>query len=323
MNRRPRPYHGARTRAPAAVLATLAAAALALAGCGSGGGTGSGPATGAPATAAFPATAGGVTLAHRPTRIVSLAPTATEMLYAVGAGTQVVAVDDQSTYPSQAPRTDLSGFKPNAEAVAAKNPDLVVISNDLDTIKAQLTQLKIPVLLLPAASTLDDMYQELTTVGTLTGHTAEASAENGRIRADIAKLVAGVATRTRPLTYYYELDPNLYTVTSKTFVGSVFALLGLTNIADPADAGGKAGGYPQLSAEAVVKANPDLVFLADVTCCQQSLATVSARAGWAAVAAVRDHRVFTLDDDIASRWGPRVVDLLRAITDALATVPTS
>ncbi len=310
-------------RTPGAIVAALAVAVLALAGCASGGGTAASPTTPASTGAAFPATAGGVTLAHQPTRIVSLAPTATEMLYAVGAGTQVVAVDDQSNYPSQAPRTDLSGYKPSVEAIAAKNPDLVVISNDLNTIKAQLTQLKIPVLLLPAVSTVDDMYQELATLGTLTGHADLAAAETSRIRTDIDKLVKSVPARGKPLTYYYELDPTFYSVTSKTFVGSVFALLGLVNIADAADADGKAGGYPQLSAEGIVKANPDLVFLADGKCCQQTRATVAARPGWSGITAVRAQRVFLLDDDIASRWGPRVVDLLRAVTEALATVPTT
>jgi iron complex transport system substrate-binding protein len=110
-------------------------------------------------------------------------------------------------------------------------------------------------------------------------------------------------------------------VTSKTFLGSVYALFGLENIADPADADGKAGGYPQLSAEAIVKANPDFVFLGDTKCCQQNAATVKARAGWSAISAVQNDRVVLIDDDIASRWGPRIVDLVRLVADAVAKVP--
>ncbi len=303
-----------------AIFAATTVAALALAGCGSS----EQPAGAAPsAGASFPATAGGVTLAAKPTHIVSLSPTATEMLYAIDAGAQVTAVDDQSNYPADAPKTDLSGFQPSAEAIAAKNPDLVVISNDINQIKDQLTQLKIPVYLAPAASTLDDTYKELTELGTLTGHPSEAAAEVQHMKDDVAKIVKDVKPHAKPLTYYYELSPDFYSVTSKTFVGSLFALANLTNIADPADADGKAGGYPQLSAEAIVGASPDLVFLADSKCCQQSADTVKARPGWANVTAVRQGQVVALDDDIASRWGPRVVDLLRQVVDAANKVPAA
>lgn len=303
----------------------LLAAALALtglvAGCGST--TNTGAAAPAASASAFPATAGGVTLAQRPTHIVSLTPTGTEMLYAIGAGSQVTAVDDQSDYPAGVPRSNLSGYQPNAEAIAAKSPDLVVISTDTNKIKDQLTKLKIPVYVMPAAATLDDEYAQLTDLGTLTGHPSQAAAEVTRIKNGIAKLVAGVPKRTKPLTYYYELDQTYYSVTSKTFIGSLFAMVGLADIADPADADGKAGGYPQLSAESIVKANPDLIFLADTKCCKQSPDTVRARAGWAGLSAVRDGHVVKLDDDVASRWGPRVVDLVQSIVDAVEKVPAS
>src|SRR5262249_19213198 len=111
-----------------------------------------------------------------------------------------------------------------------------------------------------------------------------------------------------------------YSVTSKTFVGSLFSMLGLKNIADPSGTADTA--YPQLSAEVIVKADPDLIFLADTKCCGQSAATVANRAGWSGCSAVRNGRVIALDDDIASRWGPRVVDLLRAITEAVAQART-
>jgi iron complex transport system substrate-binding protein len=310
-------------RTPAVLLATLAAGCLTLTGCGGRSSPGSTPTGPASASSTFPATAGGVTLAQRPTHIVSLTPTGTEMLFAIGAGAQVTAVDDQSSYPANAPKTDLSGYKPNAEAIAAKNPDLVVISDDTNKIKDQLGALKIPVYLMPAATTLDDTYHELADLGALTGHRNEATSEAAQLKDGIAKLVKDVPHRTRPLTYYYELDPTFYSVTSKTFIGSLFTLVGLTNIADPADADGKAGGYPQLSAEAIVKDSPDLIFLADTKCCQQSADSVKARPGWAGITAVQKGRVVALNDDIASRWGPRVVDLVKAITDAVAKVPAS
>jgi iron complex transport system substrate-binding protein len=138
------------------------------------------------------------------------------------------------------------------------------------------------------------------------------------MRHDIAKLVADVPAHNA-LTYYYELDPTYYSVTSATFVGSLFTSVGLKNIADGAAPAGNA--YPQLSAEVIVKANPDLIFLADTVCCGQSVASVGRRAGWSGITAVKTGQVVALDDSVASRWGPRVVDLVRAITAAVAKAP--
>ncbi|MGN9774752.1 ABC transporter substrate-binding protein [Micromonospora sp. H33] len=308
-------------RTPRLFAATLAVAALALGACAEK--TSDTPAAGGSPSAAanYPVTVGSLTLEERPEKIVSLSPSATEMLFAIGAGKQVTAADDNSNYPAEAPKSDLSGFQPNAEAIAAKAPDLVVLSNDTNKIVDQLTALKIPVFLTPAATTLDDTYRQITELGTLTGHPAEAADVVKRMKDDIAKLVADLPKRSAKLTYFHELGPELYTATSKTFIGSIYSLAGLENIADPADADGKSGGYPQLSQEVIVKANPDFVFLADTKCCQQSADTVKARAGWAGITAVKNNQVVGLDDDIASRWGPRVVDLLRTIIDATAKVP--
>jgi len=301
-------------------LALAIAVAIGLGGCASGDDNVDKPAGGTPSAAETYAAAG-ITLDTRPEKIVSLSPTATEMLFAVGAGKQVTAVDDQSNYPADAPKTNLSGFKPNAEAIAAKQPDLVVIANDTDKIKDQLTALKIPVYQAAAAVTLDDTYKQLTDVGALTGHRTEAADAVKRIKDDIAKLVADAPKHTTKPTFYYELDPTFYSVTSKTFIGSLFAMFGLENVADKADADGSKGGYPQLSGEALIASDPDLIFLADSKCCQQSLDTVKARPGFAGVTAVKTGQVVALDDDIASRWGPRVVDLVHAIATAVAKVP--
>jgi iron complex transport system substrate-binding protein len=300
--------------------AAIATAALLLSGCASDNGpdTGSGAATSA---ASFPVTVGSLTLPARPERIVSLSPTPTEMLFAIGAGPQVIAVDDQSDYPADVPKSNLSGFKPNAEAIAQQNPDLVVLTDDLNKIVDQLTALKIPTFLVPSATDLEQTYTEIEQLGTLTGHLDEAAALIERMQTDIDKIVQGVPKRGTPLTYYYELDPTLYSVTSKTFIGSIFGRFGLQNVADSADPDGSKGGYPQLSQEALVQADPDMIFLADTVCCAQSAATVTARKGWSQISAVRTGQIVALDDDIASRWGPRVVDLVRAVADAVAKVP--
>jgi len=272
--------------------------------------------------ATFPVTVtagnGPVTIDARPERIVSISPSATEMLFAVGAGEQVVAVDDQSNHPASAPRTSLSGFQPNIEAIAGYRPDLVIASDDINGLVDGLGKLGVAVVLLPAATDLDDVYEQIDLVGTVTGRATEATAVVGGMRTRIDAAVAGLPKRTTPLRYYHELDDTLYTVTSKTFVGAVYSLVGLTNVADAADRDGS--GYPQLSAEYLLKANPDVIFLADTKCCGQSPQTVGARPGWSALAAVRNGNVVPLDDDVASRWGPRVADLVETIATAVTKV---
>jgi iron complex transport system substrate-binding protein len=292
---------------------TLLVLALVAAGCGQDGST-SGAAPPAGQEATFPVTldtpGGKLTLERQPQRIVSMSPTATEMLFAIGAGGQVTATDSNSNYPKEAPTTDLSAYEPNLEAIAGYKPDLVVYSDDPGDLAAGLGKLGIPALAQPAAKGLDDTYAQLDQLGRATGHLAEAGRLTESMRAEIQKITAG-SRPERPLTYYHELDKNLYTATSSTFIGQLYKQLGMENIADAADKEGT--GYPQLSAEYVVKADPDLIFLADTKCCGQSASTVAARDGWEQLTAVRSGGVVELDDDVASRWGPRVVDFLKTV----------
>ena len=272
-----------------------------------------------PAATPYPVTItagnGKVTLSKRPTRIVSLSPTATETLFAIGAGPQVVAVDDQSDYPKAAPRTSLSGYTPNVEAIAALRPDLVVISFDPKGLSDALGRLGIPVVFHNAAATLPGAYQQIRQLGRVTGRASEADRLVARMKRQIGSIVAKARTRASEATVYHELDPTLYSLTSSTFVGRVYALFGLKNIADAARAGGS--DYPQLSPEYVIAANPDLIVLADTVCCGQKAQTVAARPGWSRISAVRTGSVVRLDDSIASRWGPRLVNLVRAVGTAL------
>ena len=269
--------------------------------------------------ATYPVTVGDLTLDAQPMRIVSLSPTATEMLYAIGAGPQVVAVDDYSNYPAEAVAlgTALSGFEPNVEAIAGFTPDLVVISNDPGGLVEQLTALSIPVFIAPAAATLDDAYMQIEQVGMLTGHVDTSVALSSQMQADIEAAVAQITVPAEPISFYHELDNTYYSVTSNTFIGQIYSLFGLRNIADNAEAGND---YPQLSAEAIVSANPDIIFLADTKCCEQTAETVTARDGWSGMKAVSTGRIIGLDDDVASRWGPRLVELVIAIRDAVTAV---
>ena len=258
--------------------------------------------------------------ADGPARIVSISTVATEMLFAIGAGDQVVAVDSLSTFPADAPVTDLSGFEPNIEAILGFRPDLVVLSYDPGDVVAGLEAAGVESLLQGASMTIADTYSQILALGEITAHAAEATALVEAMRAEITDLAASVTGREKPLTYYHELDDTLYTVTSSTFIGEVYALAGLVNAADPADADGSSWGYPQLSAEYLLDADPDIIFLADTKCCAQTAATIAERPGWGTLTAVSTGRIIELDDDVASRWGPRIVDFLRAIVDSVNSV---
>ena len=269
---------------------------------------------GAASPPAFPTTVhaanGDVVVKNRPVRVVSLSPSATEDLFAVGAGAQVIAVDDQSDYPKRAPRTNLSGFQPNTEAIASYNPDLVVISND-GGLAASLQKLGIVVLLEPAPDTVAQAYDEIRQIGKATGHSAAATKVVQGMQRRLTALIRSVPKRSRHLKVFHELSPDEYTATSSTFIGRIYRLFGFRNIADAADSSHT--GYPQLSSEYIVSTSPDIVVLADSVCCGQTAATVGERPGWQLVSAVRHHRVVTVDDSIASRWGPRIVDFARVV----------
>jgi cobalamin transport system substrate-binding protein len=256
---------------------------------------------------------GEIAVRARPTRIVSLSPTATEDLFAVGAGKQVIAVDDQSDYPKSAPHTKLSGFTPNAEAIAAYNPDLVIVSND-GGIVAQLQKLGMTVMLEPAANTIAEAYDEIRQIGRATGHGPAATAVVRGMQSKLTALIRSVPKTRRHLRVFHELSPDYYSATSDTFIGKVYKLFGFTNIADAADT--THSGYPKLAAEYIVSANPQLIVLADSTCCGQTAGTVAERPGWANVAAVKTRHVVRVDDSIASRWGPRIVDFARGVAAA-------
>jgi cobalamin transport system substrate-binding protein len=253
--------------------------------------------------------AAGPAPAAAPKRIVSLSPTATESLFAIGAGKQVIAVDELSDYPRRAPRTKLSGYSPNVEAIAGYRPDLVVLFGDLSDVAAGLRRLGIRVVIQEPAKNLAGAYAQIQQLGTLTGHRKTATALVQRMKRIIARTVATTPKRQRSV--YHELTPDLYSATSNTFIGRIYKLFRLRNIADAADNVGS--GFPQLSAEYVVTANPSLIVLADSKCCGQSAATVASRPGWSGIAAVRTRSIVAIDDSVASRWGPRIVQLVQAV----------
>jgi iron complex transport system substrate-binding protein len=279
------------------------------------------PATTAPATTA-PATTATEPAGEFASRIISLSPTATEMVYAIGAGDQVIGIDDFSNYPPEAASKmqGLDGFNPNVEAIAALEPDLVLTDGTNPDFLGQLDSLGIAHWEGPAAVQFEDIYAQIEQLGAATGKIGEAAELVGGMQADIDAAIAALPVVDEPLTYYHELSSDYFSATSETFIGLVYSQLGLVNIADEADAD---TAYPQLSAEFIVSADPDLIFLACTKYCGDSPETVAARDGWADLAAVRNGNVIGLDDDVASRWGPRIVEFIQQVGTAVsaAAVP--
>ncbi len=273
--------------------------------------------------AEFPVTVGtgetAVTINAKPQAIISLSPSATEDLFAIGAGSQVIAVDDQSTYPLEAPHSKLSGYTPNVEAITAMHPDLVVISNDIDNLAASLKAANIPVLIEAAPSDLAGAEAQIIELGRATGNSDRAVITKATMEHEISAALNLLSKSAKSVSIYHELDNTFYSITSDTFVGQLYKMAGLTNIADAAP--GASSGYPQLSAEYIVKSNPALIFLADGNCCGQTAATVAMRPGFASLDAVKTPgAIVLLDDDIASRWGPRTPELLHKIVMAVNAI---
>jgi iron complex transport system substrate-binding protein len=266
--------------------------------------------------------------ASAPQCVVSLSPTATETLFAIGAGHQVQAVDTDSDYPTTGlPKKRINAISPSVEGVIgvcktsaahpSAKPDLVIISYDANEIKQKLTAVGVKVVEQDAPANVAGALSQIEQLGALTGHVKKADALAASIKATISADIASVPTHTgKTLTAYYELDTTYYSLTSSTFVGTLMKALGIVNIADAKNTTADAG-YPQLSAEYIIGANPKVIFLADTVCCKASQSTVAKRPGFAKIAAVADHEVIGLNDDIASRWGPRLSLLMNQLTAAV------
>ncbi len=248
-----------------------------------------------------------------PTRIVSLSPTATEMLYAIGAGDQVVAVDLYSNHPAEAPDGTLDGFVPDLEAIVATEPQLVVTQGLPPDIEAGLTELGITVLTQPAAADLDDVYAQIADLGIATGQIDGAAATNAGIRAGVESVLAGLPERDESLRVFHEIDDSFYTATSNTFIGQVYTAMGLENIADAHDDG---TGYPLIDGETIIAANPDVIVYTSQA--PYDADAIAARPGWDSISAVANGRVVEVDADISSRWGPRIVEFMEAIAASVA-----
>jgi iron complex transport system substrate-binding protein len=260
-----------------------------------------------------------VKLQGTPQRIVSLAPSNTEILFAVGAGKQVVGRDSFSDYPADAKSAqDIGGSmgKYDTEAIVALHPDLV-LAGEINTpeLVNSLEQLGLTVYYLKNPTTLDEMYANVETVGALTGHAGQAKTLVDSLKAR----VAAVDTRIKPLnfspTVYYELDASdptkPYTAGPGTFVDLLISRAGGSNV-------GKSltSQWAQISLEQLVVANPTIIVLGD-SAYGTTADSVKQRAGWDGLAAVQNGQIYPFDDNLVSRPGPRLVDGLEALAKLL------
>ena len=260
-----------------------------------------------------------VKLSGTPQRIVSLAPSNTEILFAVGAGKQVVGRDSFSDYPAEAKSVqDIGGSmnKYDTEAIVALHPDLV-LAGEINTpeLVSSLGQLGLTVYYLPNPATLEAMYANLETVGQLTGHRSEAAA----LVKSLKQRVDAVDARIKPLnsspTVYYELDATdptkPYTAGPATFVDLLITRAGGNNIGRSLTSQ-----WAQISLEQVLVADPAVIILGD-SAYGTTVDSVKQRTGWSGLAAVKNGRIYPFEDNLVSRPGPRLVDGLEALAKLL------
>lgn len=306
--------------------AALAFAALALLAAACGNSSSSSTPTAAAKAAATPTAAAAfpvsvqrsdgktLTLAAAPKRVVSLSPGATEVIYAIGAEGELAAVDKNANYPDAANAfpTKVDAYEPNVEAIRALNPDLVIIASDTSGLVAKLDELKVPVLFVDidtTVRTVDDVLAQIGVLGKVTGTSEKAAQVAASLRARIDKVTSTLQSLPAgaPVSVYHELDSTFYSASDGTFVGDLYRILKMKNIA-----GSSATAYPQLTQEAIIAANPQVIVLADEAY-GTSIDSVKARPGWSAIDAVKNNKIFAVNPDIVSRPGPRIVDALEQL----------
>jgi len=255
--------------------------------------------------------------------IISLSPTATATLFDIGAGAQVQAVDESSTYPAAAAalakRHKINGLEPSLEGLLgichvtathpSTKPDLVVLSYNPNDLAQKLEAQHVRVVEQDAATTVPQALAQIRQLGVLSGHAAQATAVAAAMNASINASIASVPKPAKPITVFYEISAApYYSVTSSTFVGGIMKRLGLINIAD-AQATSADAGYPALSAEYILSSKPSLI----VTAGDATPAQVAGRTGFGALPAVKNHDVLELNADVASQWGTRFPSLVRQL----------
>ena len=247
-----------------------------------------------------------------PQRIVSYSPGVTEILFAIGAGAQVIAADEFSDYPAETVDLErVSYSEPDPERVLGLDPDLVIMATRQQEQVEQFRDLGLAVMFNREPDSIEGVLENIRTLGTVTGHEADAEALIASMEARIAAVEEAIADVTAGPRVFYELSEDLFTVAPETFVGSTLTLLKASNVAAGAETA-----FPQLTQEALIAANPEVVLLADAEFGATPEA-VAARPGWDAVDAVINGRLYPVDPDLGNRPGPRIVDALEEVARLL------
>ncbi|MFK7917778.1 MAG: ABC transporter substrate-binding protein [Ilumatobacter sp.] len=249
-------------------------------------------------------------------RIVSMSPTHTETLFALGLGEFVVAVDSFSDFPADAEavrRDDLNASSADLSVLLALEPDVVIVGDDPTGFASRLSAEGVAVYVGPPAQNLDEVYTQIEDISSIVGRPELGDDLTASMRADVARIVETLPVGDR--TYFHEIDPSLVTIGPGTFLDSLYGELGLVSIVS----GDDGTGFAQLAPDAVIAADPDVIVLADEDCCGVTPDAVAARPGWSQISAVSNGAVVAISDAEAQRWGPRVVDLLRAVAGAVAS----
>jgi len=259
-----------------------------------------------------------ITLAGPAQHVVSLAPSNTEILFAIGAGSQVVGRDQLSDFPEAAKTvTDIgSTFDAlNTEQIVSLKPDLVLAAeiNTPEQVK-QLTDLGLTVYYLKNPLTLEEMYGNLEVVAQLTGHEEETATLIESLKKRVAAVDEKIATISSRPNVFYELDATdpakPYTAGKGTFIDQLIDRAGGHNIASTLE------GYPQMSLEQVVAADPSFIILGD-SAYGITPESIAQRPGWENLSAVKNNQVFPFDDNLVSRPGPRLVNALEELAKLL------
>ncbi len=257
---------------------------------------------------AFPVTvtdAGGqaITLQAPARKIVSHSPGVTEILFAIGAGGQIAAVDEFSNYPEAAkPLQRVRYSNPSAEVEVGLAPDLVILSANQRAHVDTFRRLGLTVYYNHEPESIDAVLANVRLMGRLTGHVEEAEALASKMRARIDAVTARLSDVQQGPKVFYEISDSLYTAGPGSFVGGMLAALKVRNIAQ-----GTTTQFPQLSSEAVIAAAPDAILLADAKF-GGSPEKVRARPGWSAIPAVAHDRLHVVEADLVNRPGPRIVE---------------
>ncbi len=245
-----------------------------------------------------------------PKRIISLSPSITEILFEIGSGNQVIAVDNLSNYPNEAPITDISAYDPNLEAISLLNPDLVILSYNIKNLKAALKKIGIETIYLPAPLNFEDILDQIDYLGLQTGNEDKAKKLISKMK-NRMKTLQKLRENEKATKIYHEIDPNYYSPSKFSFIGDIYQKLNYKNVADKADISNL--GYPKLSPELIISENPDLIVLPGKD--NKYVEKVKLRPGWGYIEAVKKNKFLLTNNDIASRWGPRILNFASILVE--------